>query len=71
MKLTVNEIVDSNGNKWYEWKMYDGPDGIDESFGRTKTLGECFEDVIHERTITGISYSSDEKDYELCKKIYD
>lgn len=71
MNLTVDEMVDSDGNKWYEWKMYDGPDGIDESSGRGDTLGECFEKIMCERTITAISYSSDEKDYKLCKKIYD
>jgi hypothetical protein len=63
MTLIVTEIVDSDGNRWYEWKMYDGPDGIEESSGCTNTLGECFEHVIRERTITAISYSSDEKNY--------
>jgi hypothetical protein len=70
MQLTVTEMVDSDGNRWYEWQMYDGPDGIDDSSGRANTLGECFEKVVHNRTITAISYSSDEKDYELCDKIY-
>ena len=56
MNLTVNELVDSDGNMWYEWQMYDGPDGIDDSCGRGDTLGECFEHIVRERFKTAMSY---------------
>lgn len=33
-------------NDEYHWKMYDGPDGIDEYTGKGSCLGEVFEQIL-------------------------
>lgn len=48
------EIV--NKDDGYYWCIYDGPDGIDFADGFCATLGECFECIVRERLLIGMSY---------------
>ena len=41
------EIVYQSG--YYQWKMYDGPDGIDQFEGVASSLGCAFEQIIVKR----------------------
>lgn len=50
--------IEANSTGQFNYVMYDGPDGIDETTGTANTLGEVFEIIIAERTKTSISYKS-------------
>jgi len=41
----------------YEWKLEDGPEGIDHYEGQADTLGEAFEAIIARRTMIGLEYA--------------
>lgn len=55
MKLEVLSIPSEHG-EIFQYKLYDGPEGIDEFSGEFTSLGEVFEDVIVKRTITALDY---------------
>ena len=40
----------------YNWKLYTGPDGIDEYDGVASSLGECFEQIIKYEVINSEDY---------------
>lgn len=42
---------------YYTYKLFDGPDGIDEFTGAGKTLGETFEKIITWRTLNSLNYT--------------
>ena len=44
MKL---EVVYQSG--YYQWKLWDGPDGIDQCEGSAKSLGCAMEQIIQKR----------------------
>ena len=46
-------------NDHYEWKLYDGPEGIDHYEGQADSLGEAFEQIVARRTMIGLEYSKD------------
>lgn len=50
-------LIDYNPtDNTYLWKLYDGPDGIDEYEGVELDLGQCFEQIIINRTINSLDY---------------
>lgn len=54
--ISIHRMCDNEGNQWYEWVMYDGPDGIDDYCGREKSLGECFEKIVRYSYVVELSY---------------
>ena len=65
MKIEINHNPSSNT---YDWKMWDGPDGIDYFEGNELDLGQCFEQITVQRTLNALNY--DEVDYRaLCKEL--
>lgn len=57
MEVRIHEVVDTETHEMtFEYEMWDGPDGIDDSKGIAKTLGECFEMIMKDRVLTGLSY---------------
>jgi hypothetical protein len=46
-------------NDHYEWKLYDGPDGIEHYEGQADSLGEAFEAIIARRIMIGLEYTKD------------
>jgi len=56
MKL---EIFHNPTNDTYEWKLWDGPDGIDFFEGSELDLGQCFEQIIIHRTLISLQYTND------------
>ena len=50
------EILYNPENKTYEWKFCDGPEGIDYFEGVELDLGQCFEQIIINRTLNALSY---------------
>ena len=40
----------------YSWRLWDGPDGIDEYSGWCYCLGEVFEQVVVARAVNSQSY---------------
>jgi hypothetical protein len=53
MKIEINHNLTSNT---YDWKMWDGPDGVDEDSFVCRNLGECFEQIIMWRTLNAQQY---------------
>jgi hypothetical protein len=51
MKIEINHT-----NHCYEWKLWDGPDGIDYFEGTELDLGQCFEQIILNRTLNALNY---------------
>ena len=50
------EIVYNLNLKCYEWKLWDGSDGIDFYDGFELELGQCFEQIIVKRTLNALQY---------------
>ena len=53
------EILYHPGDGNYSWKLYTGPDGINEYDGLASSLGECFEEVIKWEVLNGMRYVND------------
>jgi hypothetical protein len=53
INMRVEIATQDNG---YYWCIYDGPDGVDFADGFCVTLGECFEQIVRERLLIGMSY---------------
>lgn len=60
MNLEVTNHFAPNGTEFFYWKLYDGPDGIDEVSGFGNDLAEVFSKVIEWRE----RISRDYNDYE-------
>ena len=50
------EILHHPGHDNYTWKLWTGPDGINEYNGLASSLGECFEEVIKHEIWNGMDY---------------
>jgi len=55
MKIIITDGW-ANGEVYYNWVLYDGPDGIDERYGREDTLEECIEKISSHRAEIAQSY---------------
>jgi hypothetical protein len=55
----VIEIVYSPSVNRYNWKLYDGPDGIDFYHGSESSLGECFVKVVKYQVLNAMQYKID------------
>jgi hypothetical protein len=55
------EITKDPQKEEYHWKLWDGPDGIDERSGTESSLGNCFEAIVENRIIIALSYLDSEK----------
>lgn len=56
-KMEIRITQDISGTGPYQWKLYDGPDGVDWFDGECESLGECFEKIVSSRTVNALSYS--------------
>jgi hypothetical protein len=56
MKVEINY---NNSDNTYLWKLWDGPDGIDYYEGLELDLGQCFEQIVIQRTLNGLHYTSE------------
>ena len=50
------EILYHPGDNNYTWKLYTGPDGINEYDGVAISLGEAFEEIIKHEIWNGMDY---------------
>jgi len=50
------EITQNPETSMYEYKVYDGSDGIDYKEGLELDLGQVFEQIIMWRTINALNY---------------
>jgi hypothetical protein len=50
------EILHNPTDDTYTWKLWDGPDGIDYYEGLELDLGQCFEQIVIQRTLNGLHY---------------
>lgn len=57
--MTV-EVTYSPATNKYFWRIWDGPDGIDEAMGYTDSLGEAFEKIIAARIRIASGYQQDQ-----------
>lgn len=53
MKIEITNIPETN---MYEYKVWDGPDGIDYKEGLELDLGQCFEQIVIFRTLNAQHY---------------
>jgi hypothetical protein len=52
------EITQNLQTRMYEYKVYDGPDGIDYKEGLALNLGEVFEQIVIFRTLNSQHYTA-------------
>ena len=50
------EILYHPGDANYTWKLWTGPDGINEYDGLCSSIGECFEEIIKHEIWNGMDY---------------
>ena len=50
------EILYHPGDGNYTWKLWTGPDGINEYDGLASSGGECFEEIIKHEIWNGMDY---------------
>jgi hypothetical protein len=50
------EIIDNPKDGNYSWKLWTGPDSIDEYDGLCSSIGEVFEEIIKHEIWNGIDY---------------
>jgi hypothetical protein len=50
------EILDNPKDGTYTWKLWTGPDSIDEYDGLVSSLGEAFEEIIKWEILNSKSY---------------
>ena len=50
------EINYSPSTEHYVWKLWTGPDGIDDYEGVAISLGECFQEIIRMDTLNATQY---------------
>lgn len=55
------EITKDSQTEKYHWKLWDGPDGIEDYSGTESSLGQCFESIIERRLVIALSYLNSEK----------
>ena len=53
MKIEINY---SPSTEHYVWKLWTGPDGIDDYEGVAISLGECFQEIIRMDTLNATQY---------------
>jgi hypothetical protein len=56
MKIVITDNP-QDGN--YIWRLYTGPDGIDDYDGLCSSIGECFEEVIKHEVLNAMEYVND------------
>ena len=51
MKIEIIDRFTPDGRKYYEWNLWDGPDGIDHAHGYASDLVQAFSKIFewHER----------------------
>ena len=49
MKVSIINHFNAQGNEYYEWDMWDGPDGIDHMHGYATDLIHAFSKIIEWR----------------------
>lgn len=52
------EVLHNPKDDNYTWKLYTGPDGIDEFDGLASSLGECFEEIIRHEIVNAVEYTN-------------
>ena len=53
MKIEITHIPETD---MYEYKVWDGPDGVDYKEGLELDLGQCFEQIVIFRTLNAQNY---------------
>ena len=53
MRIEINYIPST---EHYVWKLWTGPDGIDDYEGVAISLGECFQEIIRMDTLNATQY---------------
>ena len=57
MKIEITKNLETS---MYEYKVWDGPDGIDYDEGLELDLGQVFEQIIIFRTLNALRYTENE-----------
>lgn len=55
VKIETKYNYEKKSDEYY-WKLYDGPDGIDEYNGKCKSLVECFQQILERREMNKLGY---------------
>ena len=65
MKIEISQDISGNGD--YHWKLYTGPEHIDEYEGVATSLGKAFEDIVMRETLNTQQYQEDFR--LLCEEL--
>lgn len=68
MKTKILNKFTSEGKEFFEWWLWDGPDGVEEVHGYASDLIVAFSKILEWRERISADYAADvEKDLEILK----
>lgn len=59
MKIEITNRFTPNGKEFYEWDLYDGPDGIDHVHGYANDLIQAFSKIVEWQDRIGRDYADE------------
>lgn len=68
MKIEIIDRLTSDGRFYYEWNLWDGPDGIDHARGFATDLVQAFTKIFEWHERIGADYAAEvEQDLEVAR----
>jgi len=59
MRIEISDRFTKEGNPYYEWDLWDGPDGIDHVHGYATDLVQAFSKIFEWRERISRDYTTD------------
>ena len=59
MKIEITNRFTTDGQVYYEWSLYDGPDGIDHAHGYASDLVQAFSKIFEWRERIAADYTAE------------
>ena len=59
MKIEIYDRFTPDGRPYYEWSLWDGPDGIDHAHGYASDLVQAFSKIFEWRERIAADYAND------------
>jgi hypothetical protein len=59
MQIEITNRFTSDGKEFFEWSLWDGPDGIDHVHGYASDLVQAFSKILEWRERIGADYAAE------------